>query len=309
MPITVLNDIIIDCSIVSAGVRGKQMRNNTRSMLFNGYAQINVNWTKTLRQYEIGIVPMLREQWQYIEALHEATQGGAYGMLMVDPKDSEVTFAGNDGMVNGWFQNALSGNGGVGAGIPTYKLAKRYLVTGTSRYTDRYITRPKSAVSVKLGGSTLTPGTGSGQYSVNYDTGDLTVVHSSSASISSFTAGATTTLTFSSGTFPALFTTGGRMWVETASGTAASTLLQKPLPIASVSGNNVVLSVNTTGLTLSSATCRRYPQPNQSFVWDGEFYVPVHFLDDSIDWELARGGNYDDRLVAGPSCVLIEVRE
>jgi hypothetical protein len=309
MPITVLNDIIVDCDLVSASVRGKQMRNNSRAMLFNGYGQVNINWTKTLRQYEIGFVAMPRQAWQYIEALHEITAGGAYGMLMVDPKDSNVSFATNDGKINGWFNGALSGVGGVGAGIPTYKLAKRYLVTGTSRFTDRYITRPATPITAKQGNTTLVAGTNAGQYVVNYTTGDFTIREIASAFIASSTVGGTTTLTFADGSFPALFTTGGRLWVQACTGTATSLLLQKPLEILSVSGNDIVLNVNTTGLTITSALCYRYPQPNETLTWEGDFYVPVHFIDDSIDWELSRGGDYDDRIVAGPSCVLLEIRE
>lgn len=43
--------------------------------------------------------------------------------------------------------------------------------------------------------------------------------------------------------------------------------------------------------------------------WTGNFYVPVHFLDDSIDWALEIAGQADGRFLAGPSVVLQEVRE
>ncbi|MGV1017440.1 MAG: DUF2460 domain-containing protein [Fluviibacter phosphoraccumulans] len=307
MPITVINDIVVDCNIVSASVRGKQMRNNSRAMLFNGYGQVNINWTKTLRQYEIGFVPMPRQAWEYIEALHEATEGGAYGMLMVDPKDSYAAYG--VGFLTGYYNNALYGSVGAGAGVPTYKISKRYTVTGTAHFKDRYITRPASPIAIKLGATVLTAGAGDGQYSVNYDTGTVTMVKSASAAVSSFTAGATTTLTFASGVFPALFSIGGRLWVQSATGTLATSIVQKPLTILGVSGNNIIVDVVSTGMTLTSATCYRYPQPNETFAWQGDFYVPVHFIDDSIDWELSRGGDYDDRIVAGPSCVLLEIRE
>lgn len=46
-----------------------------------------------------------------------------------------------------------------------------------------------------------------------------------------------------------------------------------------------------------------------NLTWTGFFYVPVHFSDDSIDWNLEVAGPADSRFLAGPSVVLQEVRE
>lgn len=46
-----------------------------------------------------------------------------------------------------------------------------------------------------------------------------------------------------------------------------------------------------------------------NLTWTGLFYVPVHFLDDSIDWTLEIAGPAENRFLAGPSVVLQEVRE
>ena len=86
MSITVYNDVIVPCTVVAAGIRGKNMRSNTRVTTFNGQTQVNVNWNRTLRQYELGVIPMEIAQWAQIEAMHEVTEGGAYGMLLRDPK-------------------------------------------------------------------------------------------------------------------------------------------------------------------------------------------------------------------------------
>lgn len=43
--------------------------------------------------------------------------------------------------------------------------------------------------------------------------------------------------------------------------------------------------------------------------WTGEFYVPVHFSQDIMDWDLIAPGNYESRYVAGPTVTLSEVRE
>ncbi len=43
--------------------------------------------------------------------------------------------------------------------------------------------------------------------------------------------------------------------------------------------------------------------------WSGDFYVPVHFTQDEIDWELIAPGGYDSRYIAAPTIPLAEIRE
>lgn len=43
--------------------------------------------------------------------------------------------------------------------------------------------------------------------------------------------------------------------------------------------------------------------------WSAPIYVPVHFQEDAIDWELVNGGNEAGRLVRGPRVVLQEVKK
>jgi uncharacterized protein (TIGR02217 family) len=63
------------------------------------------------------------------------------------------------------------------------------------------------------------------------------------------------------------------------------------------------LDVLTGQITIPSA-------PSAStLTWIGDFYVPVHFMEDTIDWELASGGSDDHRLTAGPSVRVMEILE
>jgi uncharacterized protein (TIGR02217 family) len=142
MAITVYNDVTMPALVLAAGVRGKQMRKNDRVVVDSGQAYINVGWTQTLREFEVGFVPMRREAWQAIETLHEITEGGAYGFLMLDPKDHVATSA-----------NGVMASLGGG----TYQLYKRYLHAGSGRYKDRKITRPVSTgfQAFDAGGNTL----------------------------------------------------------------------------------------------------------------------------------------------------------
>jgi uncharacterized protein (TIGR02217 family) len=208
--ITVYADVILPESIVAAGVRGRQIRSNARTMAFNGEQQINVGWARTLRQFELGVVPLTVAQWQTIEGLHEVTEGGAFGFLMPDPKDASVSLA--DGRVS------------LVSGI-TYQLQKRYTSVGSTRTKDRKITRPLAAgFTLQASNVTVAPA----DYTLNDTTGRLTIP----------SAPAFATLT-----------------------------------------------------------------------WSGSFYVPVHFANDEIDWELVRSGPLETRLLAGPSVTVMEVAE
>lgn len=307
MSLTVFPDVLLSASIIAAGIRGKNMRNNIRVSTTSGEMQINVRWARTLRQYELGVVPLSIEQWAQIEALHEVTEGGAYGFLMQDPKDRSA--AAGEGFLQSYSGGLLLGTMGHGYGVPTYRLGKRYAVSGTSRFKDRLITRPKDTPVVKKNGVTLAYGSSAGQFSIEQATGIVTIHEDASAYLASATVGATTVLDFGTGSFASLFATGGRVWLQGVVGTAASVLANKSHEVLSVSGNTLTINTATTGLTLTNALAMRYPQPSDALTWSGEFYVPVHFMEDEIDWDLARPGDMQDRLIAGPSVVLQEIRE
>lgn len=208
MAITVFGDVVLSSAIIAAGITGKNMRLNSRVPTDNGYESVNVVWTQTLREYTLGVVPLRVDQWQAIETLHEITEGGAFGLLMEDPKDSTVT----DGVATT-----------VSTGI--FQLYKRYLHSPSTRFKTRKITRPRaSGFIIRVAGVTLTPA----EYALDVTTGRLTIV----------------------------------------SNPAASTL-----------------------------------------TWTGRFDVPVHFMDDTIDWDMVVNGAAENRYVAGPSVVLREIRE
>ena len=210
MSVTVLSDVVMPTSVIAAGIRGRQIRQNKRTANQAGFSTVNIVWTKTLREYDLGVVPMLVSQWEAIEGLHEVTEGGAYGFLMPDPKDNAVT------ATNG-VASLVSGN--------VYQLAKRYTSLGSSRTKDRTITRPIAAGFALYLSGVLQSG---GSYTLDSNTGRITIPSAPSA--------------------------------------------------ANIS-------------------------------WAGSFYVPVQFQSDVIDWEMVRSGQFDQRLIAGPTVALVEVRE
>jgi len=150
------------------------------------------------------------QAWQAMEGLHEVTDGGAYGFLALDPKDSRVTYANGVATL-------------VNAGAHTYQLWKRYQSVGSTRTKDRKITRPiLSGFGLRVAGVTES------SFTLDVETGIIVIPSD---------------------------------------------------PVAS------------------------------SITWQGPFYVPVHFEEDDIDWDLVVAGQIGARYVTTPNVTLTEVLE
>lgn len=307
MPITVLSDVVLPEIVMQAGVRGRQMRSNTRAVTMSGSQQINVNWDTTLREFELGYVPMLPAAWQAIEGLFEVTDAGAYGMLMLDPKDSAVA----TGLLQPWSAGFAVGTIGAGYGMPVHQLFKRISAVGTSRVKDRKITRPLAPVVVR-GGVDAIVGAAPGNVSIDANTGAVTFVADAQQALASVTTGASTVLTFANASvMVAAMSVGQRLYLSGLSGTAAAALngLSHAVTAKDAGAFTLTVSTNTTALAATGGTAFKYPQASEALTWRGRHYVPVHFSNDMLDWEILRSGAAETRLIAGPMVSLREVRE
>lgn len=308
MGLVVYNDVLLPNSIIMAGISGKNIRMNERVQNQGGYDSVNVIWQRTLRQFQIGIKPMKAKQWRDLENLFEVTDAGAFGFLMEDPKDYTVDVG--DGFMQPLSLGLEVGAFGSGYGVPSYQLYKRSAVMGSTRTKDRKITRVQTSALLKRGAATLVEGVGAGQVSINRDTGIVTFVADNSQAISSIVTGPSTVINFADGLgMVAAMSVGQRVYLASITGSAAATLNGKSHVVASKGLTSITLSVDTAGMVANAGTAYKYPQTTETLTWSGKFYLPVHFMDDSIDWELVRPGDYDDRLFAGPSVSLIEIRE
>jgi hypothetical protein len=308
--LVVLNDVILPDIVLTAGVRGRQIRKNERTETISGAVSVNIDWDQTLREFEVGYVPMLPTAWQALEGLYEVTDAGAYGFLMLDPKDSQVPASA--GLLRAWNAGFPVGTAGQGYGEPAYQMFRRITSVGTTRTKDRKITRPLTPVVLR-NGNPVTVGSGAGNISINADTGRVTFVADTTQNMSAVTIGSTTVLTFAadSGVYAAS-TSGDRVYLTGITGTAASTLNGRSHAITAKSVSSpytLTISTNTTGLSASGGMASRYPQASDTLSWSGRFYVPVHFANDVLDWELLKGGPVDGRLVSGPQAVIREVLE
>jgi uncharacterized protein (TIGR02217 family) len=160
MPITVLADMILPNSIISAAVRGKIKRTNSRVQHGEtGYVSINAVSSQGLREYELGTVPLPIHDWQTLQSFHEITLGGTYGFLLEDPSDSVASFS------------SIALVPAAGAAPAYYQLQRRYIEPKSLRYSDRPITRPHAG-SFKLFNANGSPFAGS--YTLDPLTGRIT---------------------------------------------------------------------------------------------------------------------------------------
>lgn len=308
MPITVLNDVILPDCIARQGVSGRNVRVNFRSYNRGGYGQATISRSRTLRQIDLAIVPLPRDDWETLETLHEVTEGGAYGMLAHDPKDYVCT----TGRLRAYHGGLDVGGVGEGYGVPVYRMYQRKAAMGTARTFDRRVTRPQSPSVLTRNASPVTLGVGAGQAAINYDTGTVTFVADATRNVTAVTVGATTQITLATA-LPTMVV-GGRLYLTGLTGADAALLNSLSHSITAITGgglNVYTLSTNTAGKTITtgSGVGYKYPQPADALAWTGMFYIPVQFKEDHIDWEGVRGGAYENRLIAGPSVVLIEVME
>lgn len=305
MSITVYPDVIVPNSAILAGVTGTRTRQNDRTVNQGGYASVNAVRDVSLLTYQIATAPMLAYDVQAIIALYETTDAGAFGMLMDDPIDFTVT--GTQGGLLGYMSGVSNGTVGYGNGTPLYGLRKLYTAPG-GRQKARAITRPKSPAILR-NGSAVTVGASAGNISLSAGPVYGTFVADSSSTVSSITPGATTSVTLSSALSGLVITT-GKLWLQGLTGADAALLNNLAHTITGISGSTYTLATNTAGKTITAAgSGYKYPQPTDTLTWTGDFYVPVHFRDDSIQWDLVAAGQRDGRRVSIPSTYLDEIRE
>lgn len=306
MSITVLPDVILDECVFLAGASGRQTRQNDRTANQAGYATVNVVRDVTLRQFMLGVKPMLPRAWKEIEAVYEITDAGTFGFLVRDPKDQEVEAG--EGSLQGYMTGVEFGTLGVGNGTAQYGLRKVYRAESSTRTRGRAITRPSTMPVITRDGTPVTYGGAAGNISLSAGPSYITFVPDAVRNVTDITVGATTVVTLASAITG--FVVGGRLWLEGLSGADAGLLNNKSHQITNIAGAVYTLATNTAGKTITaSGQGHKYPQPDEALTWTGSFYVPVQFAMDDMEWDVVKPGAIEDRLIQGMSITLVEVRE
>lgn len=140
----------------------------------------------------------------------------------------------------------------------------------------RPLRKPVSGTFVlKDAAVTVTAGAGAGEYAFDTTTGIFTQVASQTRSVSSHTVGASHKFTLASALSPNVLV-GEKVSVTGVTGTGATVLNGWALTVTVVSGADVTVSVNTTGLTASGGTLSLYRQ-KANMTASCEFDTPSRF--------------------------------
>lgn len=301
-----IKNIVMPESVLVSALSGTRMRKNTRTQNVGGYATVNADRDWTQRRWQIATQPLTQALASSIIGIYEVTDAGTFGFLIFDPVDSTVSAA--EGLLQGLMLGVESGAAGFGNGCPTYGFRKVYIANGSILGGTNPITRPYGTPAVTRGGSPVTVGAAAGNISLSAGPVYVTFVADASANVNAIAPGATTSVTLASAL--AGLAIGGRLWLENLTGTHASLLNSQSHQITNIVGATYTLATNTAGKTITAAgTGKKYPQPTEALGWSGSYYVPVHFRDDDLEWELFHGGPAPARLVSFTSCYLDEVRE
>lgn len=308
MTIIVKSDVIMDECVFLDGATGSRTRLNDRSSNQGGYETANAVRNITLSTYSFGAKPQSVEAWSEIEGVYEDTDAGAFGFLIRDPIHHGVTI--EDGGLMGYMQGIPFGTAGFGNGTPNYVLGQFFKPQSTSRRRFHARTRPIGTPSVFRGGSPVTVGASAGNIAFSSAPVTVTFVADVSQALTSITAGATTVLNFSDGAGIVAATSIGQLvYLTGISGTIAATLNSIAHTVTAKGATSLTISTVTTGLSGTGGTAFKYPQADEALTAAFDFYVPVHFGSDILEFEMVRPGSVEDRFFMGPSVNLIEVRE
>lgn len=311
MSVTVYSDVVLDeCIFLANGAAGAGTRQNDRSSNQAGYVTVNAIRDVTLRTYTLGVKAMPVSDWMEIEGVYEVTDAGAFGFLILDPKDQFID-ATNGGLL-GQMLGVDNGTFSRGNGTPNYVVAKVYKARSSSRLKARAVTRFVANPVIKRGASTVAYGAGAGQIAMGDGTTGpqvVTFVADASSTITGMTLGASTVVALSSALSGLVV--GGMLWLDGVTGTDAAFFNLQAFTITAITGSTYTLALNSTGKSITvSGTGRKFPQPSETLTAAAQFYVPVQFGSDDLDWDFIKPDeDVDSRLIAAQSVSLVEIRE
>lgn len=269
--------------------RGGISYNTTITSSTSGRERRNSLWSYGLGQWDLqncfrtagGVADPLSVQT--LRNFFRVAKGQAYGFRFRDWTDYTDEGNGTFGApVSSYSQ--FTAPSGTGSGVATYQMYKQYVMNPLSDY--RIIGKPLTATIFRNGVACVV-GTAAGQVTIDKTTGLVTWAADSSASISAWTAGATTSFTVA--TVPAGWAVGKTLYFNGVSGDTNSVVNNKTAVISAISGTTVTVSANTTGETLTSGQASMYPQPTDTLSWTGTFDTPVRFSTDQFAPQLDVG--------------------
>ena len=254
------------------GASGGAQFRTTIIVLGSGHEQRNADWSDERRKYDLIHAAKTRTQLNAIGAYQlTVARGRLNAFRFKDPFDNDDTHFDGAGILGA----------GVGAGVPTYQMVKRY--ASGSNYSYRDIKKPYGTIPVTRGGSPVTYGASAGNIAIDATTGVITFVADDSKAIASHTPGSSHVFTTAANVTQ--LGIGDKVYITGVTGTGATTLNTVAHTISNKTGSGPytwTLATNTSGLTTSSGTIYAYPQADEALLWSGNFHTPVRFDTDEL---------------------------
>ena len=248
----------------------------------SGRRQRTIVWSNPLGRWELSEAFRVREggpsaySIKVVRDLFNVARGQAYGFRMKDWLDFK-----DDG--NGVFQT-------IGPG--QYQMYKNYIVGSYS--STRIIQKPRTATVYQSSTPMVSP-------PLDMTTGILTQSATNTYTVGTITPGYPTVIATT--TLPSALAVGNTVYISGVTGTMSS-INGVGLVITSISGSNVSVAFDSTGLVYASGgTLSLYPQAS-IYTWTGQFDVPVTFGFDNP----TVGTDSTGALISWQSLVLVGVR-
>jgi len=259
----------------------------------SGYEFRSQVWSQARSVYDVSHAARTQAQFNTLLKFFRAAQGRTHGFRFKDWLDYSVTTS-----------DGVQGTG-VGTGVPSYQLTKKYVTGSQTEY--RAIYKPVSGTPALYRNAVLmVAGSSAGQYALSAS-GLVTFVADEYRGISSISVGANTVFTLASAFTTAII--GEYVYITNVDGTLGAALNNRAWMITDVTGADVTVDAgNTTGLTYSSAgNAGMYPQAADALTWSGEFDVPVRFDTDTMPAEIIdkSGSSF---VVGWSGITLVEIR-
>lgn len=261
----------------------------------SGYEFRTQVWSQARSVYNVSHAARTAAQHTTLLQFFRAARGRTHGFRFKDWLDYTVTTS-----------NGVLGTG-VGTGVPTYQLSKKYITGSQTEY--RAIYKPVAASptpALYRNAVAAVAGSGAGQYALSAS-GLVTFVADEYQGISSIAVGANTVFTLASAFTTAIV--GEYVYIENVDGTLGAALNGRAWLITDLTGADVTVDAgNTTGLTYANAgNAGMYPQVADALTWAGEFDVPVRFDTDTMQSTIITrsGGSF---VVGWDGIRLVEIR-